>query len=172
MKESKPSSSIGSLPIPMPSPVCAVMAAFNSRSYTTADLDPDNFCAPPHLSVTEPTTPTTSSRFPKEPEPIASSSALPALSLSSDYTPTSCMWVMTSTLASTASGSFLVGNPHITSANAITSPVYGRPATLPEPDWSLIHQPPAARSPSKAELKALNAKLTLSLELSHAQILA
>jgi hypothetical protein len=43
---------------------------------------------------------------------------------------------------------------------------------LPEPDWSLIHQRPAAGSPSKAELKALNAKLTLSLEQSHAQILA
>jgi hypothetical protein len=60
--------------------------------------------------------------------------------LSSDYTLTSRMRMMTSALTSTASGSFLVGNPHITSANAIASPVYGRPATLPEPDWSLIHQ--------------------------------
>ena len=80
--------------------------------------------------------------------------------------------MMTSALASTASGSFLVGNPCITSANTIASPVYGRPKTLPEPDWSLIHRPPAVRSPSKAELKAMNAKLTLSLEQSHAQILA
>ena len=82
------------------------------------------------------------------------------------------MCVMTSALASMALGSFLVGNPRITSANTIASPVYGQPVVLPEPDWSLIHKPPAARSPSKAELKALNTKLTLSLEQSHAQILA
>jgi hypothetical protein len=176
MKASEPSSLIGSLPIPMPSPVRAVMAAFNAHSYTAADLDPDNFRAPPvspsmrpQLSVTEPTTPTTPSRIP---QPIASGSVLPALLSSSYYTPSSRMRVMTSALASTASGSFLVGNPRITSANTITSPVYGQPVVLPEPDWSLIHQPPAARSPSKAELKALNAKLTLSLEQSHAQILA
>jgi hypothetical protein len=176
MKASEPSSLIGSLPIPMPSPVRAVMAAFNARSYTAADLDPDNFRAPPvspamrpQLSVTEPTTPTTPSRIP---QPIASGSVLPALLSSSYYTPSSRMRVMTSALASTASGSFLVGNPRITSANTIASPVYGQPVVLPEPDWSLIHKPPAARSPSKAELKALNTKLTLSLEQSHAQILA
>jgi len=46
------------------------------------------------------------------------------------------------------------------------------PATLPEPDWSLINQPPVAGSPVKAELKALNAKLTLALKQSHAHILA
>ena len=81
---------------------------------------------------------------------------------------------MTSALASTASGSFLVGNSHITSANTITSLVYGWPVILPEPDWSLVPDtpPPAAHSLSKAELKALNAKLTLSLEQSHIQILA
>ena len=171
MKESKPSSSIGSLPIPMPSPVCTIMATFNAHNYTAADLDPNNFHAPlhpcihPQLSITEPTTPTTPSCTTK---PIASSSALPALPLSSHYTPSLCMQMMTSALASTVSGSFLVGNPHITSANAIVSPIYRRPVTLPEPDWSLIHQPPAARSPSKAKLKAMNAKLTLSLEQSHA----
>jgi len=161
MKASKPSSLIGSLPIPMPSPVRAVMMAFNARGYTTADLDPDNFCIPNPLP--EPTTPTTPPRIP---QPIAGT--LPALY----YTPSSRMRMMASALASTASGSFLVGNPRITSANTIASPVYGRPMTLPEPDWSLIHQPPATRSPSKAELKALNAKLTLSLEQSHAHILA
>ena len=170
MKESEPSSSIGSLPIPMPSPVRAIMAAFNAHSYTAADLDPDNFCAPPQppsIHPQEPTTPTTPSHVV---EPISNSPA--ASALPSHYTPSSRMRVMTSALASTSSGSFLVGNPRITSANAIASPVYGRPVTLPEPDWSLIHQPPAARSPSKAELKAMNAKLTLSLEQSHAQILA
>jgi len=146
MKASEPSSLIGSLPIPMPIPVRAVMTAFNARGYTAADLDPDNFRAPPvspsmrpQLSVTEPTTPTTPSRIP---EPIASGSVLPTSLSSSYYTPSSRMRVMTSALASTASGSFLVGNPRITSANTITSPVYGRPVILPEPDWSLIHQPP------------------------------
>ena len=174
MKESEPSSSIGSLPVPMPSPVRAIMAAFNACSYTAADLDPDNFCAPPQhpqLFMTEPTTPTTPAGPSRIPKPIASSSALPAIP-SSNYTPSSRMRMMTSALASTASGSFLVGNPRITSANTIASPVYGWPKTLPEPDWSLIHRPPAVRSPSKAELKAMNAKLTLSLEQSHAQILA
>src|SRR5258705_906966 len=46
MKESEPSSLIGSLPIPMPSPVHAIMAAFNARNLTTAALVPDNFCLP------------------------------------------------------------------------------------------------------------------------------
>jgi len=168
MKESEPSSLIGSLPIPMPSPVRAIMAAFNARSFTTADLDPDNFRPPPlpRIFVTEPTTSL------HVPQAIATESALSALRLSPDDTPTSCMRIMTSALASTASGSFLVGNPCVTSADTITSPVYGRPATLPELDWSLIHRLPVAHSPSKAELKALNAKLTTSLEQSHAQILA
>ena len=103
MKESEPSSSIGSLPIPMSSPVRAIMAAFNAHSYTATDLDPDNFRTPPQLSVTEPTTPTTPSSIP---EPIASSSALPEFP--SYYTPSSRMRVMTSALASTASESFLV----------------------------------------------------------------
>lgn len=158
-------------PIPMPTPIHAIMAAFNTHSYTAADLDPDNFHAPPHptplrLSVTEPTPPTTPSCIL---QPIA---AFPALLSLSYYTPSLCMCMMMSALASTASGLFLVGNPHITSGNTIALPVYGWPATLQEPDWSLINQPPVAGSLSKAELKALNAKLTLALKQSHAYILA
>ena len=173
MKTSEPSSLIGSLPIPMPSPVRAIMTAFNARSFTTADLDPDNFRPPPRsdlplpqVFVTEPTTPS------DVPQAIATGSALSVLCLSSNDTPSSCMRIMTSALASTASGSFLVGNPRITSADTIAPPVFGRPMTLPEPDWSLIHRPSVAHSPSKAELKALNEKLTVSLEHSRAQILA
>jgi hypothetical protein len=150
MKASEPSSVISSLLIPMPSPVHAIMMAFNAYSYTAADLDPDNFHTPPvlpsmnpQLSVTEPTTPTTPSHIP---QPIARGSALPALLSSSYYMPSSHMCVMTSALASTASGSFLVGNPRITSANTITSPVYGWPVILPEPDWSLVPDTPATCS--------------------------
>ena len=177
MKASEPSSLIGLLPIPMPSPICAIMAAFNAHSYTTIYLDPNNFHAPPlsyppvhpHLSVTEPTTPTAPSHIP---QPIASSLVLHEMLSSSYYMPLNCMCMMMSAHVSMVSRSFLVGNPCITLANTITSPVYGWPMALLEPDWSLIHQQPAAGSPSKAELKALNAKLTLSLEQSHAQIIA
>lgn len=93
MKASEPSSLIGSLPIPMPSPVRAIMVAFNAHGYTATDLDPDNFRA-------QPTTPS------HIPQPIASGSVLPASLSSAYYTPSSRMRMMTSALASTASGSF------------------------------------------------------------------
>ena len=55
MKANEPSSVIGSLSILIPSPICAIMAAFNACSYTAADLNPNNFCAPPVLPFYSPT---------------------------------------------------------------------------------------------------------------------
>jgi len=42
MKTSEPTSTIGSLPIPLPSPVRAIMAVFNHRNLTAFDISPDN----------------------------------------------------------------------------------------------------------------------------------
>jgi len=70
MKESEPSSLIGSLPIPMPTPIMPLWWPSNARSYTAADLDPDHFHAPPtllllcKLSMTELTTPQPPHVFP------------------------------------------------------------------------------------------------------------
>lgn len=155
MKASEPTSVVGSTPIPMPSPVRAIMAVFNHRPLTS--LDPSSSVIP-QLSLTASTTPS---------RPVLDRAIDPAL-----FTPTNRMRLMTSSLAGTSSGSFLVGKPRIMSAQTITSPVFDRTTTIPDPDWNLLHPRASGSNQTKEELKETIKKLTLSLDLSRQQIAA
>jgi hypothetical protein len=158
MKTSEPTSTIGSLPIPLPSPVRAIMAVFSHRNLTAFDISLDT-----HTCNPEPT-------HPQDPElrlNVLDSAVDPSL-----FTPTKRMRIMANALAGTSTGSFLVEKPRITSAQVIGSPVFERPAIISNPDWSLLQQPPAGSSQTKTELEEQIAKLTISLDLSRQQIAA
>jgi hypothetical protein len=153
MKASEPTSVIGSTPIPMPSPVRAIMAVFNHRTLTSLDPSCSTVNHTPQLSLTAPAT--------------LDQAIDPAL-----FTPTNRMRLMTSTLAGTSSGSFLVGKPRITSAHTIASPVFDRTALIPDPDWSLLHPRTSGSNQTKEQLEETIKRLTLNLDLSRQQIAA
>ena len=88
LKPSEPTSTIGSLLIPMPSPVRAIMAVFNHCDVTAFDSSPDTHLHAPMSSITNPSTPTPVSR-------IVDHAIDPTL-----FMPTKHMCIMTSTLAS------------------------------------------------------------------------
>jgi hypothetical protein len=156
MKTSEPTSTIGSLPIPLPSPVRAIMAVFNHRNLTDFDISPDTHSTTPNpehnpnLKVTQ----------------RLDSTVDPSL-----FTPTKRMRIMAGSLAGTSTGSFLVDKPRITSAQAIGSPIFEQPVVIPDPDWNLL-QPSTRSDQTKTELEEQIAKLTLSLDLSRQQIAA
>jgi hypothetical protein len=158
MKTSEPTSTIGSLPIPLPSPVRAIMAVFNHRNLTAFDISVDT-----HTHNPEPS-------HPHDPE--LRLNALDSAVDPSLFTPTKRMRIMAGALAGTSTGSFVIDKPRITSAQVIGSPVFERPAIIPDPDWSLLQQPPTGSSQTKTELKEQIAKLTLSLNLLRQQIAA
>lgn len=155
MKTSEPTSTIGSLPIPLPSPVRAIMAVFNHRNLTAFDISPDTHTQNPDHN------PVVTQRLDSTVDP-------------SLFTPTKRMRIMAGSLAGTSTGSFLVDKPRITSAQAIGSPIFEQPVVIPDPDWSLIQQPTTSTrsDQTKTELKEQIAKLTLSLDLSRQQIAA
>jgi hypothetical protein len=122
MKPAEATSVKGAFPMLQPSPVRAVMAAFRHQPPTAFDVDPETHAPVASGSGTVPSTPTR--QRVRDPE------IDPAL-----YTPSKRMRLMTSALASTSSGSFLVSSSRITSQNSIPAPVLERPPQLPEPDW-------------------------------------
>lgn len=147
MKTSEPTSTIGSLPVSLPSPIHAIMAVFNHHNLTAFDISTDTH-NPPRQDVLE-------------------STVDPSL-----FTPTKRMRIMAGALAGTLTGSFLIDKPWITSVQVISSPVFEQPAVIPDPDWSLLQQPSAGSSQTKMELKEQIEKLTLSLDLSRQKIAA
>jgi hypothetical protein len=80
------------------------------------------------------------------------------------------MHIMAGALAGTSTGLFLIDKPQITSAQVIGSPVFKWPAIIPDPDWSLLQQPPVGSSQTKMELEEQIVTLTSSLDLSRQQI--
>lgn len=60
MKPSEATLLVGSLPLPMPSPVHKIMEVFNHNTLTSLDIAPGNYQPPPNASITAPATPTSS----------------------------------------------------------------------------------------------------------------
>lgn len=158
LKPSEPTSIVGSLPIPMPSPVRAIMAAFNHRDITAFDSSPDARQHAPSSSITAPGTPTQAPR-------VIDRAVDPLL-----FTPTKCMCIMTGVLAGTSTGSFLVGKPRITSAQSIADPVFERPTHIESPQWNLLQEPTPGPDQTPQDLIDKIATLTLNLDLARQQI--
>ncbi|KAJ3748676.1 hypothetical protein DFH05DRAFT_1391070 [Lentinula detonsa] len=76
-------------------------------------------------------------------------------------TPSKRMRIMTSEMASTSSGSFLVSKNPYKSEIPLPQMLEKQALTLPAPDWSLLMRPPADRS--REQLEAENQALIRSL---------
>ncbi|KAF7965694.1 hypothetical protein HWV62_42229 [Athelia sp. TMB] len=159
MKPSLPSSIVGALPLPMPSPVKKILEVFDHTIYTQADLDPDNY-QPPTIFTTD-----------GHPS-ITTTPLFPSLQPTRPFTPAGKMRVLGAALASTASGAFLVQKAHITSDQTIPSPIFMQPTLIPDPDWSLLNHPIPGPSQPRTELEDQVKALTESLALAKLQVAA
>lgn len=146
----------------MPSPVKRIMEVFDHTTFTQTDLDPDNYLTPSAPTSTAGANTTTVTTTPLHP------SSLP----NRPITPSGKMRILGAALASTASGTFLVQKPHITSDQTIASPIFMQCGVIPDPDWALLNHPTAGPSQPQTELVDQVAALTESLALAKLQIAA
>ena len=160
LKPSEPTSTIGSLPIPMPSPVCAITAVFNHHDVTAFDSSPDTHPHAPISSITNLSTPTPAPRI---------VDCTIDLTL---FTPTKHMCIMTSALAGTSTGSFLVGKECFTSVQSIANPIFKWPIHIQSPQWNLLQEQIPGPDQTQQELVDKIAVLTFNLDLACQQIAA
>jgi hypothetical protein len=151
MKPSEPTSTKGAFPLMQPSPVRAIMASYHHHTPTTFDLDPET-----HAAVGGSVSPSRRVRDPTIDPDL--------------YTPSKRMRMMTSAVAGTSSGSFLVSSIQITSQHTISAPVLEGPPSLPDPEWSLLDQ--NLDKMSRSELVSLATSLQGGLGLARQHIAA
>jgi hypothetical protein len=130
------------------------MAAFNHRDVTAFDSSPD---ARPHAPLSSITNLSTSTPAPR----IVDRAIDPIL-----FTPTKHMRIMTSTLAGTSTGSFLVGKECITSVQSVADPVFERPIHIQSPQWNLLQEQIPGPDQTQQELVDKIAALTFNLDLA------
>jgi hypothetical protein len=136
------------------------MAAFNQRDVTAFDSSPDARPHAPLSSITNPSTPTPAPR-------IVDRTIDPTL-----FTPTKHMHIMTSALAGTSTGSFLVGKEHITFVQSVTNPIFERPIHIQSPQWNIFQERIPGPDQTQQELVDKIVALTFNLDLAHQQIAA
>lgn len=146
--------------MPMPSPVRAIMEVFNHQTITAFETAPETVLPAPTFLTITPATPTLHRQ-------VLERTVDPAL-----FTPTKRMRLMTTGLAATSSGSFLVGKPHITSVQTVADPIYAPRTSIPNPDWTLLNRAGGPLSRSRSELEAHIAALESNLYLSQQQIVS
>ncbi len=132
MKPSVTTSIKGSFLLPQPSPVCAVMASFDTNPPTALATSPSIHTQHHQMETADDENPVTPSRRKRGPE------IDPAL-----YTPLKRMRIMYTALSSTSSSSFLVSKTPLTSSIPIAAPILEAVPQLPHPDWSLAYGGPA-----------------------------
>ncbi|KAF8211790.1 hypothetical protein K438DRAFT_1494564, partial [Mycena galopus ATCC 62051] len=90
------------------------------------------------------------------------------------YTPSKCMRFMTSALATTSSGSFLVSKDPITSTSRLPKPVLeGPPTTIPQLDLTLLElSDTALESMLKSELLEATKRMRENLGVANQYIVA
>lgn len=163
MKPSMPSSTKDSFPLPQPSPVRAVIAAFRSQPPTLFDTDPSTHS----VSAAAGPSGTPHPAYKRTIDSVVD----PEL-----YTPSKRIRLLTSALSSTTSGSYLVDATRMTSSHPICAPVFEAPPPLPSMDWSILHPATTSGSrptrPSATDLQAQNVALTQQLALAQQHIRA
>jgi DDE superfamily endonuclease len=158
MEPSKATSTHGSFPLPQPSPVRAVMTAFHHHPITSFDVSPDT-----HRRID---TDTDTEVTPGPKRRMRDEDIDPSL-----FTPSKRMRILSTSLATTSSGSFLIQKPPIVSSQVIAPPVIEHPPPLAEPDWALLSTP-ADKGAGHETLESRIGALTTSLKLSRQHILA
>ena len=129
MKPSLLTSTQAAFPLPQPSPVRRVMAAFHHH-HTHSSADASSGAVTPTLGLDP-----GSASAPKTPPPIPDSLIDPAL-----FTPSKRGGLLTTALAGSSSGSFLVADAKLTSDQRIAPPVLEHTQGLPMPNWSLLEK--------------------------------
>ncbi|KAL5478278.1 hypothetical protein ACEPAI_2462 [Sanghuangporus weigelae] len=160
-------------PLPQPSPVRRVIAVFHHYQPSQFELDPETHLSNPKTpqmknnqvdgytseGSNSPYTPTHGKRPHAH---VIDASIDPAL-----YTPSKRARILTSSLAQSTSGSFLVSKAKQNPISDIAPPIRESPPTLDEPDWTLIKTSERLHeSATKEELKEHMTKLTDSLALA------
>ncbi|KAJ3721998.1 hypothetical protein C8R42DRAFT_669053 [Lentinula raphanica] len=138
MKPAETTSIKGSFAVTATSPVKAIMKSYRTHSLASFDVSPTHPL--PSLSSSEISS-----------QPVASSSCLPITptaprrrrlySSGLDETPSKWIRIMTSEIAATSSGSFLVSKDPYTSSTPFPRMLERQPLDLPAPDWHLLVPP-------------------------------
>jgi hypothetical protein len=134
MKPSKATSVKGQFAVTWTSPVRAIMTSFETYKPTSFDVSLTHVRPPP--PITTHTVPLATTPPNPSPKCIRDANIDPALM--TPETPSKRMRMMTSSLAVTSSGSFLVSNTKITSAQPILPLVKHVLLHPPKPDWTLL----------------------------------
>lgn len=123
----------GCFPLPQPSPVLTVMAAFNSNPPTAFMTSPLT-----HIPHDPQTLATPTQRRPDHQTPGTPSQRCSCTEIDPNlFTPSKHMQTLYAGLGSSTSGSFLVSTTVLTSVTPIITPVLEDLPPLPHPDWSL-----------------------------------
>jgi hypothetical protein len=136
------------------------MATFNHCDITTFDPSPD---AHSHVLLSSITNPSTPMPVPR----IFDCKIDPSL-----LTPMKHMHIMTSALAGTSTGSFLVRKECITSVQSIADPVFKWPIHIQSPQWDLLQERIPGPDQTEQELVDKIMALTFNLDLACQQIAA
>lgn len=164
MKPSIETSVKGSFPLPQPSPVRAVIAAFRHQPPTTFDTDEDTHMLPPSSSPSRMLADTPTRKRARAVDPTID----PDL-----YTPRKRIRLMSASLSSTMSGSYLVSNVRMHSSQPIFTPVIDSPPLLPAVNWAIVEQPAAMSGRvTMEELEARNRELSAELQLAKQHVAA
>ncbi|KAJ7071839.1 hypothetical protein B0H15DRAFT_793183 [Mycena belliarum] len=150
------------------------MAAFHHYQPTAFELDESTHQAPiasgsGHQPSSEPSGSATDSQPVTPLRRVRDPNIDPAL-----YTPSKRMRMMTSALAGTTSGSFLITKAPVTSRSSIAAPVIEQPPEMDLPNRNLIddNQPENIEHLSAAALRARVAELTSALTVSRQHLAA
>jgi hypothetical protein len=164
MKPSEATSVKGQFAVAWTSPVRAIMTSFKTYKPTSFDVSPTHVRPPP--PITTHTVPLATT--PPNPSPKRMRDANIDPALMTPETPSKRMRMMTSSLAATSSGSFLVSNTKITSAQPVLPLVEHVPLHPPEPDWTLLKAPITTPSfyQSNTQLLQRVEELTINLDLA------
>ncbi|KAE9387116.1 hypothetical protein BT96DRAFT_838124 [Gymnopus androsaceus JB14] len=172
LKPAEATSVKGSFALTQTSPVRAIISSFRTYQATTTTLD----ASPTHALPPEPIA--SSSHLPlTHPSPVASSTQLaptsPSCTSSRRFhdetddpvdTPSKRMRILSSSLASTSSGSFLTSKNPYTSNTPFPRLLEKKPLNLAAPKWSLLEQSGGEEYRSHLSMEAENERLTGALK--------
>lgn len=181
MQPSQQTSTVSTFPLPQPSPVRAVMAAFRdyrfentgtgqSASTSSTPSSPSRNASLLTPSRTGPSPLTPSRTGPATPKRLRDPASNPDMP-----TPSKRMRLLEAGLRNTTSGSFLVGKAKATHAcmsKLISPPIIEKPPLLPVPNWNLLQRERELDEYSKRELMDRVAVLEDGLGKAQAMVLA
>ena len=170
MKPSETTSVKGPFAITQTSPVCAIISSFIMHAPTSSDISPSH-TTQTHSGASEPASPSVNPNSHLLVPAISTKHSQDSNPNDTPDSPSKCMRIMTSVLASTSSGSFLVSKTPYTSSQPFPRVPKRVPANVAQPNWSLLETVPCSNFyQSKSEMAKKISELTESLQASKQQV--